>query len=161
MQINEAMFAGTPGFVLKPTGDATGLGRKFKLAVHIIGASSVLQPAGETGSQWPLFVRVDLLHAKTPQKWHTKTAHAHFDPATHRADPVWNESVEWSFAEDELAFVRVLVMRDELLEDEHLGCFAVRVAYMQSGLRLAKLLDKRGIDTGASVLLQVNVTTQG
>lgn len=77
----------------------------------------------------------------------------------HGPEPVWDAGVEWVVPanESELAFVRLVVKRADWAEHQELACYALRLEYVDSGLRVAKLLDSKGVDRGASMLVRITV----
>ncbi|EJD48564.1 PLC-like phosphodiesterase [Auricularia subglabra TFB-10046 SS5] len=164
MQLNEAMFAGTHGWVLKPPSlrAADSLFRfqmphffssdEHTLTVEVAGVSNL--PHEGDDSEWPLYVSAELVHVSGNQKWKTQTAKAKFEP---RANLMWREKVTWTIPKgDELSFVRLVVLREEWGDDSHLGFFAARLSRLNTkgDWRLAKLLDKDGQDINSSLLVR-------
>jgi len=157
MQINEAMFAGSEGWVLKPA-HLLSLGQsmsgKLRITGEVIGVSSLPAPNGQ--SHFSAYIRAELLHSEGEESWHTKTLKVKDISPETGADILWKDQFSWTFDSDELAFIRLLVKEAEWGKDEVLGIFCARVDYLQQGWRLVRLLNCRGKNTGATLLIRFN-----
>ncbi|KAJ6510429.1 PLC-like phosphodiesterase [Mycena sanguinolenta] len=158
MQLNEGMFVGSPGWVLKPaylrTTDSNAPSQKSKLECEIAGISALPPPNGHANKSFSAYVYAELFHAQQDQKWQGKTVKTQ-DVSGEGADVLCNEKFEWVFEEDELAFLRLSVMQSEFGKDDKLVVFCARVAHLAQGWRLVRMLDsKKGKDTGATLLVR-------
>ncbi|KAJ7262786.1 PLC-like phosphodiesterase [Mycena haematopus] len=158
MQLNEGMFVGSPGWVLKParlrpTG-STATSQKSKLTCEIVGISALPPPNGRADRSFSTYVYAELFHAQQDQKWQGKTVKAQDVPGA-GADVLYNEKFEWVFEEDELAFLRLTVMQNEFGRDDTMVVFCARVAYLDQGWRLVRMLDgAKGKNSGATLLVR-------
>ena len=50
---------------------------------------------------------------------------------------------------------RILLQKDEYGRDEELAVFCARVSHIQQGWRLVRLLDMKGRDSGAILLIRI------
>ena len=135
MQINEAMFVGSPGWVLKPKYLRRGSGLKDasvkqngkqRLVVDIIGASScqcilfpltttpvnvnatVPAPNGRQGKTFSTYIGAQLLHESGDMEWRSQSVKTLHDIIV-GADVLWNEQIEWYYEYDEMAFLRYVL----------------------------------------------------
>ncbi|WPJ62687.1 hypothetical protein SMAC4_07277 [Sordaria macrospora] len=199
MQINEAMFAGTGGYVLKPSwlrgnnAAMVGLGdkefretvsrtrRRKRLRLVVAGASDV--PIRDTDKELKPYLTCTLLHPGVPfgemQQTKKKTdvfrrhkltaliggltgAVAREDESL-VTDPVWEETLEWEFEDDELVFLRMFIKSDDSFSSNPVLCVAsVRLLYVQSEevngqWRFVRMLDLKGRETGCSLLVKFEV----
>ncbi|KAF7314301.1 Phosphoinositide phospholipase C [Mycena kentingensis (nom. inval.)] len=155
MQLNEAMFVGTTGWVLKPRklrgGEDPGDEGRERLTVDIAGISSLPPPNGRSSKSFSTYLKAKLLHSEQDLRWKSKVVKTHHFPG-YGADLMINEKIEWEYSKDELAFVRFTVMEHELGRDDKIVNFVARVDYLQPGWRLVRLLDMKGKDSGATLL---------
>ncbi|CDS00652.1 related to 1-phosphatidylinositol-4,5-bisphosphate phosphodiesterase delta 1 [Sporisorium scitamineum] len=173
VQLNEALFSGSDGYVLKPPGlriggdGNTSLG-KHRLTLHIAGATDLPLPKGREADDIRPYVTCTLilpndLESQPPkQKTGTykqhKLALVHKGPQPTPTDPLWNESLQWSFDHDELAFVRILVKSDDKFARNPLfAVAAVRLVYAAKGWRFIRLLDLKGRETHSTLLVKFDL----
>lgn len=57
-----------------------------------------------------VYLKADLFHERQDQEWRSETM-----KTTDEGDAMWNQSIEWDFDHDELAFLRYVLF--------HLYCF--------------------------------------
>jgi phosphatidylinositol phospholipase C delta len=176
MQINEALFSGTSGYVLKPASlreGGSGLattGRKKKLRLHVAGATDVPNPAKDKDDANELrpYVTCVLVHPddhkNEPPKRKTSPYKQRKLNFLHRGDnppptePVWDEVLEWEYDDSELVFLRMLVKNDKsFAKNPILGVAALRVMYLVPGWSFVEMLDLKGRETPCSVLVKVEV----
>ncbi|KIY63577.1 PLC-like phosphodiesterase [Cylindrobasidium torrendii FP15055 ss-10] len=138
-QLNEAMFVGTPGWVIKPP-EAPVRG-KTRYTLRIAGVSGLT-------SDEHLYTKVQLFHKDGDKLWESKSVKAG------EKGLVWDETVEWKEHWDELAFLRVRVLENEWGKDDRLGIFCARVKYLKEGWHVWRLLDKTGKWNGATLLVE-------
>ncbi|KAJ3777145.1 PLC-like phosphodiesterase [Lentinula raphanica] len=153
MQINEAMFVGTPGWVLKPNASRLLNQGSDQLMHHVeIFGMSSLQPHPE--KTYRVYIEAELFHNHHDQKWKSKTV-----TTTEEGDATWNETFEWVFNHDELAFLRLRVRENRRFEeDRDLAVFCARMNHVQQGWRLAHLFNMDGKATGATLLTKNQLT---
>ncbi|KAJ7102474.1 PLC-like phosphodiesterase [Mycena belliarum] len=159
MQLNEGMFVGSPGWVLKPARliGSESMGGRHKLAGEIAGISSLPPPNGQAEKAYSAYVTAELFHAQQNQKWRTKTAKG-LDVHRVGADFMWNERFEWEYEADDLAFLRLTVMESEFGLDDKMVVFCARVDHLQQGWRLVRMLDMKGKNSGATLLVRFSIS---
>lgn len=160
MQLNEAMFLGTEGWVIKPPkllGEAPGSGR-VRLGIQIAGISSLPPPNGCADKTFSSYVRAKLFHSSQDQEWKSKTVKTRDIPGQ-GADIMWNEELDWVFDNDELAFVRLLVMGSEFGKDDKMVVFCARVDHLVEGWRLVRMFDMKGKNSGATMLVNFSISS--
>jgi phosphatidylinositol phospholipase C delta len=169
--LNDALFAGSGGFVLKPAGLRPGgdgihsSGRKRRLRLHVVGASDIQLPDDtEVGSFKPylsctLFHPADLKNEppkrKTaPYKQH-KMGFLHHGENPPSTDPVWDEVLEWDYDDSELVFLRLLIKHDESWgRNPNIAVHAVRLSYVAPGWSFIRMLDLKGRETRTSLFVR-------
>lgn len=170
VQLNEALFSGSDGYVLKPPGlriggdGNTSLGRR-KLKLHIAGATDLPLPAGREADDIRPYVTCTLVLPtdleQEPPKQKTKAYKQHKFGIIHKGeqpiptDPIWHETLEWQFEHDELAFVRILIKSDDKFARNPLfAVAAVRLVYAAEGWKFIRLLDLKGRETHSTLLVK-------
>ncbi|KIM44041.1 hypothetical protein M413DRAFT_443101 [Hebeloma cylindrosporum] len=159
MQVNEAMFVGTPGWVAKPrhmrTGDPEETkppGGREKLVGEIVGVSSLPAPNGRAGKKFSTYVRAQLFHASGDLEWRSKSIKTQHSIET-GANVVWQSQFEWEYENDELAFLRLLILEDEWGKDDRIVVFCGRLEDIIKGQWvLVRMMDTKGKNSGATVL---------
>jgi phosphatidylinositol phospholipase C delta len=171
MQLNEALFSGSDGYVLKPAALRTGgdgklsTGRKKTLRLHIAGASAVPVPESHDAEDIKPYVSCMLIHPddleKSPPKRKTSPYKHHKLGFLHRGenspliDPVWDEILEWEYEDNELVFLRLLIKSDDSFATNPVfAVAAVRVLYVTSGWSFLRMLDLKGEETPCSLLVK-------
>lgn len=174
MQLNEALFSGSDGYVLKPAALRDGgsgklsTGKMKKLRLHIAGASDVPLPDGREADEIKPYVSCLLVHPddleKAPAKRKTSPYKHHKLGFLHRGenpppnDPVWDETLDWEFEENELVFLRLLVKSDDsFAANPTLAVASVRLIYVVAGWTFIRMLDLRGRETKCSLLVKFEV----
>lgn len=182
LQLNEALFAGTDGYVLKPAslragGDGrpvtTPPGRKKRLRVHVAGATDIPLAGGDDASPDDItpYVTATLVHPAnghldndTAGKRRTRAYRQHKLGFLHRGenpprtDPVWDEALEWEYEDSELVFLRVLLKSDDSFAvNPVLALTTVRVMYAAEGWSFIRMLDLKGRETKCSLLVKFEV----
>ncbi|KAF2468732.1 PLC-like phosphodiesterase [Lindgomyces ingoldianus] len=170
MQLNEALFSGSDGYVLKPTalrGGGSGnlnTGRKKKLRLHIGGATDIPIPAKrDTDDVIRPYLTCTLVHPNdlansptkrktAPYKPHKITGFLHREnPAP--TDPLWKETLEWEYEDNELVFLRLLIKSDDsFASNPTFAVAALRVSYAAQGWKFIRMLDLKGHETKCSLL---------
>lgn len=183
MQLNEALFSGTEGYVLKPAclrgPSSLNSGRKKILRLHVAGATGVPLPPDqkkkdeEDEDEIRPYVTCTLVHPDNLDpgalpKRKTKPYRRHrFTGFLHRGgenppptDPLWDETLEWEYDDDrELGFLRILIKSDASFAANPLfAVAAVRLLYVVPGAwRFIRMLDLKGHETGCSLLVKFDV----
>lgn len=180
LQLNEALFAGTDGYVLKPAAlRAGGSGaittdRRKRLRVHIGGATDIPLPEGRDGDDIKPYVTATLIHPgddphhadendnankrRTFAYRQHKLGFLHRGENPPRTDPVWDETLEWEYDESELVFLRMLVKSDDAFaRNPVFALTTVRIMYAAEGWNFIRLLDLKGRETKCSLLVKFEV----
>ncbi|CAN8095347.1 unnamed protein product [Discula destructiva] len=178
LQLNEALFAGTDGFVLKPAylrrgGDgALTTGHKKRLRLHVAGATDVPLAPGKTADDIKPYVTASLFHPADAHKDDSDGAskrrtlayrqhtlgflHAGENPP--RTEPVWDETLEWEYEDSELVFLRILIKSDDAFAvNPILALTTVRILYAAEGWSFIRMLDLKGRETKCSLLVKFEV----
>lgn len=153
MQLNEAMFAGTPGWVERPS-RLTGVSeRKVKLTCDVIGISSMPRPKEHT--EFTAYVHAELFNHSKNLDWRSKHFKCKNVPDDDGADVMWDGRFEWEFEEDDLTFIRLRILRHEVLsKDEEMLVFCARLYDLAQDWRFIHLLSMDGRCTGATLLVR-------
>ncbi|KAF2011276.1 PLC-like phosphodiesterase [Aaosphaeria arxii CBS 175.79] len=169
-QVNEALFSGSNGFVLKPAPLRKGgngnlnTGRKRRLRLHVAGATDIQLPADREDDPVP-YVTCTLVHPSdledkppkrktSPYKPHKLTGFLHREnpPAI---DPLFEEVLEWDYEDNELAFLRLLIKSDDsFARNPVLVVAAVRLMYAAPGWNFIRMLDLKGHETKCTLLVK-------
>ncbi|KAF9472618.1 PLC-like phosphodiesterase [Pholiota conissans] len=178
MQINEAMFVGTPGWVPKPLHmREPGLqqGGREKMVGEVIGVSScacsllpviifdgylVLVPApnGRAGKSFSSYIRAQLFHSNGDVSWRSKTIKTNHSLET-GADILWQERFEWEYEIDDLAFLRLVIFEDEFGKDDQIVVFCAKLdSIVQGQWALVRMMDMKGKNSGATLLVRFTST---
>lgn len=177
LQLNEALFSGTDGYVLKPAslrhgGDGSmATGQKKRLRLRVAGATDIPQPEGRDPEDLLPYVTVSLLHPSdlhddnpTANKQRTlaykqhKLGFLHSGENPPRTDPIWDETLEWEYDDSELAFVRILIKSDDSFAVNPIFALTtVRIMYAAKGWNFIRMLDLKGRETKCSLLVKFEV----
>ncbi|KAH9475003.1 1-phosphatidylinositol 4,5-bisphosphate phosphodiesterase 1 [Psilocybe cubensis] len=165
MQVNEAMFCGTSGWVAKPVASRKRLddeynlpGGRQKLVVDIAGVSSLPAPNGRSGKSFSTYIRAQLLHGSKDLMWRSKTHKTKHHPE-YGADVLWNTQFEWEFESDEMAFIRFVVFEDEFGIDDKIAVFCARINHLTlDEWVLVRLMNMKGKNSGATVLAKFSLS---
>lgn len=178
LQLNEALFAGTDGYVLKPAalraggdGSVTTGGRPRRLRLHVAGASDVPVPEGREADDLRPYVTATLFHPANGHLDSDKThkrrtagyrqhtlGFLHRGENPPRTDPIWDETLEWDYDDSELVFLRMLLKSDDTFSvNPILALTTVRVMYAAEGWNFIRLLDLKGRETKCSLLVKFEV----
>ncbi|KAF6747522.1 phospholipase C [Ephemerocybe angulata] len=191
MQMNEALFVGTDGWVLKPEhmrkkrnlnfddgARAQAVPEKLvKLRGHIVGVSCIPAPNGRNGKSFHTYVRTELFYHREVKplvptgdtatatskmasleevhlRWKSKSQKVQHHPEN-GADGMWNETWEWDYVKDDLAFVRILLYEDEFGKDDRISTFCSPIdRLVLNEWRLVRLLNTKGKDVGTTALVR-------
>lgn len=175
-QLNEALFSGTDGYVLKPAplragGSGTlSTGKKLKLRLRVEGATDVPVPETrrEANAKDPIipYLTCTLVHPSDlknePPKRKTAAYKPHKLGPRHKgtnpppSNPVWNETLEWEYDDNDLTFLRMLIKSDDkYASNPVLAVAAVRLVFvLREQWVFVRMLDLRGRETGCSLLVK-------
>ncbi|KAJ7879082.1 hypothetical protein B0H14DRAFT_3435317 [Mycena olivaceomarginata] len=156
-QLNEGLFVGSPGWVLKPArlrgGSRTLMGSGFRGSGYSgyekekradwHPPDAVPPPNGRAAKAYSTYVYAELLHFEQDRTWLTKVTQ---DVPGAGANVLWNERFEWEFAADDLAFLRLTVMQSEFGRDDKIV-----------GLHFVRIFDMNGKNSGATLLVRFSV----
>ncbi|KIV96553.1 hypothetical protein PV10_00403 [Exophiala mesophila] len=173
MQINEALFSDTDGYVLKPgplRAGGTGVlsSRKRRVTLHVGGATDIPVPEDREPSEVKPYITCTLVHpddlADTPPKRKTSAYRQHKltgflnrhnenPPVT---DPLWDEKLHWDYRDNDLTFLRILLKSDDAFARNPIfAVTAVRLTYVVPGQwRFIRLLDLKGRETKCALLVK-------
>ena len=173
-QLNDALFSGTDGFVLKPAplrlGGSGRLSKGVKklLRLHIAGATDIpLHDSELEADSIRPYLTCTLYHpgaSGDPPKRKTEPYRQHRLGFLHKGenppptDPVWDEVLEWEYDDSELVFVRMLIKSDESwARNPMFAALAVRLEYVTPGWNFLQMLDLKGRDTTCSILAKFEI----
>ncbi|OTB15975.1 hypothetical protein K445DRAFT_317601 [Daldinia sp. EC12] len=171
MQINEALFSGTDGYVLKPAALRAGgsmnlnTGRKKRLTLHIAGASDLPLLEDMEEDDVKPYVTCTLVHTdelegnhpkrKTKPYKHHRLGFLHRGENPPPTDPIWDETLEWEYDDNELVFLRILIKNEaSFAENPVFAVAAVRLLYAVPGWSFIRMLDLKGRETKCSLLVK-------
>ncbi|KAI5465510.1 PLC-like phosphodiesterase [Mariannaea sp. PMI_226] len=180
MMLNEGMFAGTPGYVLKPKGyrpdrdeqgvsDNVAVRRALKLAITIIAAQNIPLPGGEKSAKgFSPYVKIEL-HVESPEEFeggkipnggHEREGDYKVRSRTRETrDPDFaGERLEFpkiSHVVDELSWVRFTIRDDEIGRDDLAAWACIRLDRLGHGYRFVHLIDHKGRPTDGVILIKV------
>lgn len=174
MQLNEALFSGSDGYVLKPAALRLGgngklsTGRMKRLRLHIAGASDVPAPAGREADSIKPYVTCSLIHpdhlGTAPPKRKTGQYKQHKLDFLHNGenppvnDPIWDETLEWEYEDNELTFLRILIKSDDkFATNPKLAVAAVRLSYAVRDWSFVRMLDLAGRETKCLLLIKFDI----
>ncbi|CAM1511967.1 Fc.00g094800.m01.CDS01 [Cosmosporella sp. VM-42] len=173
-QLNEALFSGSDGYVLKPQALRAGgngklnTGRMKKLRLHVAGATDIplhgdseadgIKPYLTCTLYHPDDLKNDTPKRKTsPYKQH-KLGFLHRGENPPPTDPIWDETLEWEYEDNELVFVRLLIKSDDSwTRNPMFAVAAVRLQYLVPGWSFIRMLDMKGGETKCSVLVNFEI----
>ena len=175
MQLNEALFSGTEGYVLKPAALRSGgsgklnTGKKKKLNLRIAGATDVPIPEGREQEDIKPYVTCTLIHPNDlkgePPKRKTAAYKQHKLGILHRGsnppnkNPIFDEVLTWEYEDNELAFVRVLIKSDDKFASNPIfAVAAVRLSYAKPDWVFVRMLDLKGKETHCTLLVRFEIT---
>lgn len=169
-QLNDALFAGSEGYILKPaalrqggSGDLAPTQKKKKLLLHVAGATDIpLHADREAHTMKPYLTCTlysplrtgDIPKRKTSPYKHHKLGFMHHGDNPPATDPIWDETLEWEYDDTELVFVRMLIKSDDSwAKNPMFAAAAVRLDYVTPGWKFFRLMDMQGRETKCTVLL--------
>ena len=170
-QLNEALFSGSEGFVLKPAALRAGgnghlsTGRNVRLRLHVAGATDVPLPEGRKADDIKPYISCTLVHPddlkSLPPKKKTSGYKQHKLQIVHKGEqppttePVWDEVLEWTYEQNEMAFLRLLLKSDDsFAANPVFAVAAVRLSYVAKGWSFIRMLDRKGHETTCTLLVK-------
>ncbi|GAB7329571.1 hypothetical protein MBLNU13_g01330t1 [Cladosporium sp. NU13] len=174
MQLNEALFSGSDGYVLKPAALRAGgngklsTGRQKRLRLHVGGATHVTTPEDYATDEMKPYVTCTLIHPddhdgkppkrKTSAYKQHKLGFLHKGPNPPVTEPIWDEVLEWDYEENEMVFLRILIKSDDSwARNPMFAVAAVRLSYVAKGWSFIRMLDLKGRETHCSLLVKFDV----
>lgn len=171
VQLNDALFNGTPGYVLKPAALRAGgsgdlrTGRTKRLRVHVAGATDVplhedrerdsIKPYLTCSLYSPLMGDKEPPKRKTePYKHHT-LGFLHHGENPHATNPIWDETLEWEYEDNELVFLRMLIKSDDsFARNPKFAVATVRLSYAPVGWTFVRMNDLKGKESDCTLLVK-------
>lgn len=174
MQLNEALFAGSDGYVLKPAALRAGgtgkvdTGLKKTLKLHIAGATDLPVPEGREAEDIRPYVTCTLVHPNDIFGDHPKEKTAvykqHKLQLLHKGenppptDPLWDETLQWTCEDNDLTFLRILIKSDDrFARNPVFVVAAVRLMYAAQGWTFIRMLDLKGRETHCTLLVKFEI----
>lgn len=174
MQLNDALFNGTDGYVLKPVPLRTGgngdlsTGKKKKLNLKVAGATDVPIPEGRNADDIRPYVTCTLIHPSDlkgePPKRKTAPYKQHKLGIVHRGanppnnNPIFDEVLEWEYEDNEMTFLRILIKSDDkFAANPVFAVAAVRLSYVVPDWVFIRMLDLKGRETRCSLLVKFEI----
>ena len=168
------MFSGSDGYVLKPAALRAGgsgklsTGRQKRLKLHVGGATHVPTPEDYATDEMKPYVTCTLIHPddhdgkppkrKTSAYKQHKLAFMHKGPNPPVTEPIWDETLEWDYEENEMVFLRILIKSDDSwARNPMFAVAAVRLSYVAKGWSFIRMLDLKGRETHCSLLVKFDV----
>ncbi|KAG8215866.1 PLC-like phosphodiesterase [Butyriboletus roseoflavus] len=172
MWLNEAIFGGTGGWVVRPDPDFApelegGDGRRGRRFMgRVVGLSALPRPEGDQ-HDFVGYCHAELFHRDGRRIWQS-------DPARVRRDEVpvpkarandmdvvhlaWDQTFEWTFDADALAFLLLKVVRRHAgWRDETVAVFCTHLDQLASGWCLIRLLGMQRKYIGATLLCEFSL----
>lgn len=175
-QLNDALFNGSEGYVLKPAalragGDGNiGTGRKRRLRLHVAGATDIplhedreaesIKPYLTCNLYSPCGIDGDTHKRKTAPYRHHRLGMLHRGENPPATDPVWSdgEPLEWVYEDNELVFLRMLIKSDDAwARNPMFAVAAVRLLYAVPGWSFIRMMDMKGRETKCTVLVRFEI----
>lgn len=185
MMLNEGMFSGTDGYILKPKGyrssdKSTSLGEEpvipqvtlNQLAIKILAVQGIpIDNTSDDPDDFRPYVKVELhtdAYISTPIQTNNESGHAR--GTKYRAQTTIKEGISSDFMAEllefqnvecvipELAFVTFIVMNDVVGPDVLAAWACIRLDRLRSGYRLVRLMDKRGNKCRCLLLVHITQT---
>ncbi|KAI5857544.1 PLC-like phosphodiesterase [Tricharina praecox] len=161
MMLNEGMFAGEGGYVLKPPGfrpgDAPPVFHKLDLTIDVIAAANLPMPEeDDKAKSFEPYVKVEV-HTTNEN---AKSADVKRKTKAKRGiECVWDTTLEFKAVEgviEKLTFVRFKVHDEELGRDDLAAWACIRLDRLQEGVRLVRLFDNEGRHSKGVILVRVS-----
>lgn len=181
MMLNEGMFDGTQGYVLKPSGYLPSLPNKtssadisrktLHLSITFLAAQNIPIPAEDRSDKgFHPYIKAELHvdgnpnhHHTIPHNGHEREGEYKIRTATHKSSNIDLKAQKLTFPTldglvDELSFLRFTIRDDELGKDDLAAWACVRLDRLGSGYRFIHLWDCKGRQSDGVVLIKVEKT---
>ncbi|KZZ94270.1 1-phosphatidylinositol-4,5-bisphosphate phosphodiesterase gamma 2 [Moelleriella libera RCEF 2490] len=178
-QLNDALFSGSEGYILKPAalrhgGDGDLLrggadARRCRLRLRVAGATDIpvdhaerepdsLRPYLTCNLYSPGHVDGDTNKRKTSPYRHHRLGFLHHGDNPPVTDPVWDETLEWEYQDNELVFLRMLIKSDDAwAKNPMIAVAAIRLLYVVPGWSFVRMMDMKGRETKCSILVHFQI----
>ncbi|KAG5993394.1 hypothetical protein E4U54_003372 [Claviceps lovelessii] len=174
-QLNAALFSGSEGYILKPAplrqgGDGNIFtGRKKRLRLHVAGATDVpvdgdreptsLKPYLTCTLYSPGGIDGDATHKRRTSAYrYHKLGILHRGENPPATEPIWDETLEWTYDDNELVFLRMLIKSDDAwARNPMIAVSALRLCYVVPGWSFIQMLDMKGRETSCSILVKMEM----
>jgi hypothetical protein len=181
IMLNEGMFAGTGGFMLKPAafrsypiGEQAGprqAPKAMNIAIEVFASQDLALPHGRSESEFRPMVKCSL-HVEDGDakavlqpklKVHTEASFGRnaswSSRAGHGAQLAYKDVL---VDEEELCFLRLKVMDDVALGKDNLAAWAcIRLDRLRTGVRIVRLWDAKGRGDGGLLLVRISKEIKG
>ncbi|KAL7275299.1 hypothetical protein RUND412_001759 [Rhizina undulata] len=155
--LNEGMFAGEGGYVLKPEshrpgGDPKAGKKNLDLKIQLLAAANIPLPEkDEKPKSFEPYVKLVLhVEGSTKHKGRTK--------AKRNIECVWNETIEFKGVPnvvEMLSFLRIKIHDEEIGHDDLAAWACIRLDRLQEGYRFVNLFNKHGEQTEGVILVKI------
>lgn len=173
-QLNDALFSGSEGYILKPAALRSGgdgqilTGKKKRLLLHVAGATDIpvdedrepdsLKPYVTCNLYSPGEVEGESIKRKTSVYKHHKLGILHKGDNPPVTEPIWDETLEWVYDDNELVFLRMLIKSDDAwAKNPMIAVAAVRLFYAVPGWSFIRMMDMKGRETQCSILVKLEI----
>lgn len=158
MMLNEGMFAGEGGYVLKPEGFKPGDGpvelKKLDLTVKVIAAANLPMPEeDDKPKSFEPYVKIEIHTLKDSKEEIKKKT-----KAKKGIECVWNETLQFKTVPDvveKLTFIRFKIHDEEWGSDDLAAWACVRLDRLQEGYRVVRLFNDEGLHSNGILLVKV------
>lgn len=160
MMLNEGMFAGEGGYVLKPPGFRPGDGpiefKHLDLIITIMAAANIPLPDEDDSIKgFKPYVKVELHTAQEDHENEIKRK----TKSKRGIECVWDETVEFmkiSHIVEKLTFVRFKIHDSEFGKDDLSSWACIRLDRLQQGFRVVRLFDSEGLHSRGVILVKIS-----
>ncbi|KHN97960.1 1-phosphatidylinositol-4,5-bisphosphate phosphodiesterase gamma 2 [Metarhizium album ARSEF 1941] len=173
-QLNDALFSGSEGYILKPAALRSGgdgkilTGRRKRLRLHVAGATDIpvhddrepdsLKPYLTCNLYSPGDVEGETHKRKTAPYKHHKLGMLRRGDDSAVTDPIWDETLEWVYEDNELVFLRMLIKSDDAwARNPMIAVAAIRLLYAVPGWTFIRMMDMKGGETKCTILMKMEM----
>ncbi|KAG0127561.1 PLC-like phosphodiesterase [Tuber indicum] len=159
MMLNEGMFAGEGGYVLKPESYRPGGKgihedkRSLDLTIGVIAATNIPLPEkSDSPKRFEPYVKIEV-HTNAAPGLKKKTK------AKRGIECTWNEKLEFkgiSGIVEKLTFVRFKIHDEEFGRDDLAAWACIRLDRLQEGYRFVNLINNEGDPTNGLILVKIS-----
>ncbi|KAH0600499.1 hypothetical protein MHUMG1_01496 [Metarhizium humberi] len=173
-QLNDALFSGSEGYILKPAALRSGgdgrilTDKKKRLRLHVAGATDIpvhedrepdsLRPYLTCNLYSPGDIEGDTYKRKTTPYKHHKFSILHRGDNPPVTEPIWDETLEWVYEDNELVFLRMLIKSDDAwARNPMIAVAAIRLLYAVPGWSFIRMMDMKGGETKCTILVKIEI----